>query len=182
MSNVSPTDGGYQYYQRTIGDLEDELKSESKKSKKGQEERLSDLEEAYQTALRKREAELEETVRNLKENLNDTLAREREQNKEEVARIKNDTYDKFGRYQGNEADVLTMQLKEGQAGWEQKHLGDQKALKDAEEAYAQRLKELQSENTLEVEKAVQTTRNSINESNAKTAKKTTLLKAILFKA
>ncbi len=163
MSTVSSTDGGYNYYQRNLTELEDDLRNQAKKNLKSQEEHLQEMEENYKKALQKKDKDLEETVKNIKDNMNETLSREREGNKNEVARIKNDTYDKFGRFQGNDADATKAQFMQAKEGWENQHSADQRLLKDLQEEYSKRSEEQNRRHLLTLDETVQAERNAANE-------------------
>ncbi len=167
MSSVTPTEGGYNYYQRTISELEDELKQEAKKNQKNRDEQVQELETNYQTSLKKKDEELETTVRDLRNHLDESMRRGQEENQNEVAKIKNETYDKFGRYQGNEADVLKQQFASAQKGWDEQHENDKKLLGDLESEYSKRMEVFNKENALKLEKVVAQERDSFNELNSK---------------
>ncbi|MBI4924602.1 MAG: hypothetical protein HY843_01645, partial [Bdellovibrio sp.] len=163
MSSVSPTDGGYQYYRQTLQELEDELNAQAQKHKKNQDEQVQELENNYQTELRKKDEEMDRTVQNLRNNLEETLTREKAENHDEIARIKNETYDKYGRYQGNEADVLKQQFKSAEQGWTDIHKNDKKLLEDSENVYSKHSEDVNQKHQLDLEKALSTQRDSFNE-------------------
>ena len=62
MPGVSPPDGGYVNYQRSVSDLEDEMKEQSRRAEKREDERLASLEAAPQKELAKREMQSEEAI------------------------------------------------------------------------------------------------------------------------
>jgi|GEM_PF-7062534 len=110
MSVNPPADGGYQYYHKNFEELEEEMQTQQKRANERFEAREASFDEANEREAVKKQEALERTVQNVKDNMNETIKTEREYNKAEVDRIKAQTYDKWGRYNGQEADVLKQEL------------------------------------------------------------------------
>jgi hypothetical protein len=163
MSSVSSTDGGYQYYKGTITDLEDQIKEDASRAERRNRERTDDLEKSYQAELADKDRQTEETIRNVKTRANEAALLDREMNKNEIDRVRNLTYDKFGRYNGADADSMRQQLEQFKESSDAQHAKDQHALSDDTDAYNQKLELLNRQHEQQLEEAVQTTRDSANE-------------------
>jgi hypothetical protein len=99
MSSISTTDGGYQYYQRKLGDLESEMRDESKRARENYDERADAIEKQSAQNLRDYEKKSEETVNTVRENSSAQIEKEREAARADVERARAATYDKYGRAQ-----------------------------------------------------------------------------------
>ncbi|MCM2321974.1 MAG: hypothetical protein NDJ90_01795 [Oligoflexia bacterium] len=162
MPGVTPSsDGGYNYYQKALNDLEEELRTEARRSRERQSEQTRKLEEAHQQTLDKYRKETDETVNHIRRNANDTIEQDRRTSKAEIDRIKAQTYDKFGRFNGLEADALQSQLEELQRASAEQHQKDRGDLAASDEHHSQRMNELQEENNRELERNARATRDSV---------------------
>jgi hypothetical protein len=97
MSSISPTDGGYSYYQKNLSDLEDDMTSENKRLRKNTEEREKELEESYRNDIRKHDEASERAVEGIRERNRERLAAGKDSSRVELERAKQETYDKYGR-------------------------------------------------------------------------------------
>jgi len=111
MSNVTGTDGGYRYYQRSISDLEDDLKDEAKKARERQEAESDRLDAAHREDMLDNERKAEKTANNIRENANRTIANERRKAEDEVKQARSQMYDRLGRVNGQEPNEARQQLK-----------------------------------------------------------------------
>ncbi len=161
MPGVSPpSDGGYNYYQKTISDLEDELIKEHKRNEEKREAQIKNLEDKYQEAVRKNEEDSARTIENARQKSNDAIENDRAYQKAEVDRIKAQTYDKYGRFQGNDADVIKTQLKGLKEATDAQRKKDQADISDAREGFSKKIEQLNREQELRMEKAVQAAHDS----------------------
>lgn len=168
MPSVSPpSDGGYQYYQKNISELEDELRNEAKRARERMDERTQSMEEAHRKDLERRDRDLEETIENIRKNSNDTISRERENAQAEVKKLKNDTYDKFGRFGGNESDVMAQQLESLQADSQIQNEKNQRNLTEAEERHEAAMHRASRDAEERAENAIRAARESANETYSK---------------
>ena len=163
MPTVTPSEGGYQYYQRSINDLEEDLRKDHKRATERQDDRIKHIEEANARDLAKKDEENEKTVQHVKEDSQTTIARNREQNKSELDKMKAQSYDKFGRYKGLEADTLKQELDSTTRGMEQQHQNDQRALATTEDVYHSRIEELNKEHQADLETKTQAAHDSAEE-------------------
>lgn len=159
----SPGDGGYQYYNQSITDLENDLKAEAKRTREHAKEATDHLEARYQQSRLDHERQTEETIQNIRDNASESRERDRASSKAEVERVKAQTYDKFGRYNGMEADVLKEQLETQRRAAEQQEF---KALRDqriAEKGYENRSETQARAYQEQLEKTVAAARDAANE-------------------
>ena len=164
MPSVNPPgDGGYQYYHKQIGDLEEELKAEAKKARQNEQEAIQNMESRNREVIAARDQQTEDTVRNIRENANDVIERERLSARNDIQRIKNETYDKWGRFGGVESDVMRQQLDDYRRGSEQALGKAQRDQRLAEQTYAQRSESQAQDYNERLEKAVTAARDSANE-------------------
>lgn len=164
MSGVTPTDGGgYNYYHKQIGELEDELKAEAKRGRERQESALTRAEESHKSDLRKKEKDLESTVKEIRENTSEAIAREREASKSDLDKMKAQTYDKWGRYGGNESDVARSQLQDVSHALEEEQARGRQRLGDMEEAYSLKMEDSNLDHAAEISRAVENERKSSRE-------------------
>jgi hypothetical protein len=171
MPSVSPpSDGGYTYYQKTLTDLEEELKTEHKRAEQRMEDRTKSLEEAYKANLEKRDRQTEETVREVKDNANQTIASDRKYAQAEVDRIKNETYDKYGRFGGQESDVMRRQLEDVRRSSEDQYRKDRRDIAQTETAGQVRLDEEREAHRAEMEEFARNARDSAYETYSKAYK------------
>lgn len=113
MPGVSPpSDGGYQYYQKQLSELEDDIKSEAKRARQNQEERLDAQEKAHREQLIRKEEDAADTINDIRQKSADSHARDRDNSRSEIERLKAQTYDKHGRY----AEDLEQERKQGEKG------------------------------------------------------------------
>ncbi|MCM2279607.1 MAG: hypothetical protein NDJ89_16150 [Oligoflexia bacterium] len=159
-SVTPPSDGGYQYYQKTLNELEEELQAESRRSRERQAEQARKLEEAHQASLAKYREETDETVENIRRNANETIEQDRLYAKNEIDKIKAQTYDKFGRYNGLEADALKGQFDELQRASEEQRRKDRLDLSASEQRHEQRLEDAREEYDAKLERSVRAARDS----------------------
>jgi hypothetical protein len=99
MSSISTTDGGYQYYQRKLSDLESEMRDEAKRSREHYDERADALEKKSTQNVRDYEKKSDEAVNDVRENSSALIDKEREAARADVERARAATYDKHGRAQ-----------------------------------------------------------------------------------
>lgn len=100
MSGVSPTDNSYSQYQRSLGELEDDLQSEYKERESKRNEQMLELEDRYEKKLRASEEDNIDVVNDVKKKYEDTLSDNKKSHLEEHKKMKkelHDTYDRFGR-------------------------------------------------------------------------------------
>jgi hypothetical protein len=97
MSNISSTDGGYQYYNRKIGDLEDELRSENKRAQSRLSEQGETLEANYRKALENNERQANDTVDSIRRSSAEKADQERASARADVEREKSRNYDRYGK-------------------------------------------------------------------------------------
>ncbi|HCM40563.1 MAG: hypothetical protein A2Z97_00535 [Bdellovibrionales bacterium GWB1_52_6] len=168
MSSVSPSDGGYQYYQRTVTELEDELAKEVRRAREREESGAARLEQNYKDELAKRDRDLEDTVNSIKKNSDRYVASERANARAEVDELKAKTYDRNGRY-NSEASALARQLAEQERAHETVEDRNRTRMNEAQEDSSRRTEELHKEYEGKLEKAVTDTRKSILESTGKTS-------------
>jgi hypothetical protein len=138
MSSISTTDGGYQYYQRKLSDLESDMKDEARRARESYEERTDEVERKSQQSKLDLEKKTEQTVDNIRDNASEHAQKERDAARAEVERAKSSFYDKSGRvhsdaaYQQKRADEAIRQA--------QQELESQKAkLQRANESTADRI-------------------------------------------
>jgi hypothetical protein len=105
MSNVSSADGGYQYYNRQIGDLEDELRSENQRARENLNEQANSLEAGYRRALDEHDRQSSETADSIRQASSERIERERENARNDVEREKARTYDRFGKAASDTAAI-----------------------------------------------------------------------------
>lgn len=99
MSSISTTDGGYQYYQRKLGDLENEMRDETRRAREGYDERADAVEKESAANQRRLEKKTEEAVNDIRDHSSEQMERERRNAREEVDRARASVYDKYGRSQ-----------------------------------------------------------------------------------
>ena len=164
MPEVSgPSDGGYNYYQKKLSDLEEELRTDAKKGQKREQERVDDLGKKYDADRVRMEEDFHKSADNIKSNAQDTIDHDREFNRAEVNRIKANTYDRFGRSHGLEADVLKSQLEDLQRTSESRYRKDDSNIRDAQSGYNQRLEEANKNFDERLDQGVQNAHDSAME-------------------
>lgn len=164
MPEVSgPSDGGYNYYQKKLSDLEDEIRTDAKKSEKRERERVDDLGRKYDADRARMEENLRDTVKQVKADSQEQINRDHEYNKGEVNRIKSDTYDRFGRSHGLEADVLRAQLQDQQRASDSRYRKDDDAIRDAQNAYSTKMEEANKDFEERLDQGVQNAHDSAME-------------------
>lgn len=163
MPGVSPSDGGYNYYNKAVSELEDEYKQEIKRNKERSEEAQAKAEEGYRTDLRRKEDDLDRTAANIRESANENIAREREYARAEIDRMRGQTYDKFARYQGASADTLKQQLSDSIETGDARHRQDSKALEDTEKSYQRRAEDADKQHGADLERVARVSRDSAME-------------------
>ena len=160
---LPPSDGGYQYYKTRVAELEDELKTETAKTKKGYEERLGTVEENYRTDLRRRDDSHERAVDNLKHETDKTIENDRETAKNDLQQIKRQTYDKFGRYALDDKEAMRHQLLEADSAIQYNETKSRNALEAAEQKHDKILLDTHKQHGRELEEASSNSRSSQNE-------------------
>lgn len=111
MSSVTPTDQ-YQYYQRTLAELEEELQAEYKERESKRNEQAQELENKYEKKLIENEEESADVVNDVKKKYQDTLSENKKIHQEDYKNIKkelHETYDRFGR-NNREADQYVRKM------------------------------------------------------------------------
>lgn len=164
MPSVTPSDGGYNYYQKTLSELEDELKTEAKRSREREKAATESLEAAHKRNLADRERQAERTINEIKDSANRTIAQERDYNKNELDRIKANTYDKWGRFGGVESDVARQQLQDLRQATDAERDKASRDLRLAEDHYAERMEEAARGYEERLEKNAAAARDSANKS------------------
>ena len=159
MPSVSPSDGGYNYYQRTISELEDELQLEATRARERERERSNALEERYRAAISERDRDVEETVNDIKENANEYVTRDREYSKAELNRIRNQTYDRQGRF-NSDNEISKKQLEDLQKTVEASNDRSRAQLAAAEERHLANIDDFYKQNNEKTEQAVRSARDT----------------------
>jgi len=167
MPSISPSDGGYQYYQRVVSELEEELENEARRSREREETRASRLEENYKEEIAKREQDLQDTVESIKKNSDRYVASERANARAEVEALKSTTYDRSGRY-SSENNTLQRQLENQERDHEIANTRNQTRMNEEQNDNARRVEELHKEYEAKLEQAVKDTRKSVLESSGQT--------------
>jgi hypothetical protein len=161
MPGVSPpSDGGYNYYQKTITELEDELIKEHKRNEERRDAQVKSLENNYHEAIRKNEEAAERTIATNRDKANETIQNDRAYQKSEVDRVKQDTYDKWGRFQGADADTVKTQLQSFKETSEAQRSRDVANLSDQQEGYEKKIDQIYREQQLQMENAIQAAHDS----------------------
>lgn len=99
MSSISNTDGGYQYYQRKLSDLESDMRDETRRARERYDERADALEKDTAANQRKLEKKTESAVNDIRDHSAEQIEKERKSAREDVDRAKASAYDKYGRSQ-----------------------------------------------------------------------------------
>ena len=107
---------------------------------------------------------MEETVNNFKERSNETNATDRANSKNEIDRIKAATYDKYGRYNGEEADVLRQKLKTTAEAYDLQEKMNQRNLRDSDTAFQAKLADRDQRHATELENTVKASHDSAQSS------------------
>ena len=154
MSSVTGTDGGYRYYQKSVSDLEDDLKDEAKKARQRQEDEADRLERAHHEELRTRDEKNAKTVENVRNNSGKLIAQERRKAEEEVKNAKAQNYDRLGRVYGEETNGVREQLKAAQSQMQQIQEREGENRMRAENVYQDRLAEQHEKTSEEAERAI----------------------------
>jgi hypothetical protein len=97
MSSISTTDGGYQYYQRKLSDLESDMKDETRRARERYDERADSLEKESVQNKRELEKQTEKSVNDIREHSSAQIEKERDAARADAASAKAAVYDKFGR-------------------------------------------------------------------------------------
>jgi len=150
MSSVSSTDGGYQYYQRPLSDLEDDLRNDAKRSREHDQERIQKMQEAQEQELRDRDEQIDQTTRTIRENSSDRVRKEREVARKDVEQARAQAYDRFGRTGSEDSGA---KQKYEQAIVEVQNDFDHR-LKGVERAKEEQGKSIAEEANAKVEKAI----------------------------
>ncbi len=168
MSSVSPLDGGYQYQSKAVAELEDEMRLQAKRSREQYDKALASSQEKHDAEFQRRSEQMDRTVQNVRDGAAENVSRERQSAAGEINRLKQATYDKWGRYNGEEADVIKTQFDEAKGAWAHQHENDKRNLQDSEENYDKRLSELNREHAANLERVVQEAHDSASETYTKT--------------
>lgn len=163
-TTLTPAAGSeYRQYKKSVEDVtadyEKQLNNEREKSSR---EANAVREQAAAERLKARE-DADKTVTKSKEALNETVERERAMNKREVERMRSEMYDKFGRYNGQEADTLREQLDAAKIAYETQRKRDKVETLEMESNYQNKLKNAGEQKNAAIEDAVRTYRESIGE-------------------
>jgi hypothetical protein len=138
MSTVSSADGGYQPYQRKIGDVEDELRADAKRSRERMSEQTDALDSSYRRALTRKDEQNDATADSIRNRATERIERERENARNEVEREKSRGYDRTGKAS---TDVIQQQrrsldaLESAQADFDHRRALDQQGRPEAQERH-----------------------------------------------
>ncbi len=99
MSSISTTDGGYQYYQRKLSDLESEMQDETRRARERYDDRADSIDKENTKYRHDLEKKTEESVNTIRENASAQVEKERKEARADAERAKASLYDKFGRAQ-----------------------------------------------------------------------------------
>ena len=147
MSSISSSDGGYQYSQRKLSDLEKEMRDETRRARERYDERADSLEKNYADANVRRNQESDEAVQKIRDDSAEHSARDRQNFRSETEQMKAQTYDKYGRAQNEisfhkkRADEAIQQAQQTLAEMDKKNIDSSDARMDkVNEASRDRLK------------------------------------------
>jgi hypothetical protein len=165
MSGVSPpSDGGYNYYQRTVDDLENEIDDTSKRAEKKRQAELEESDKRHEKELAKREKTLNETVQAMRESANRSVREERKSADAELEAQKAKTYDKSGRLKSPEAAELRDRLAQAHDAMENDHRNSSQRLSDQEAAYEQKSEEQARQSDQRLAREIAEARDSAGQS------------------
>jgi hypothetical protein len=97
VSNVSPSDGGYSYYQRNIDDLEDDIREDAKSREEKRQERLEAQAKRHEEELNRLEAKYAEELARVRDDSNERDMRTKQNARDEISEAKQQTYDRYGK-------------------------------------------------------------------------------------
>jgi len=78
MSSVTPTDNGYNYYQKKLSEDESEIQAEAKRNEENRNRIAKAQEERFNKTLQKNESELQERATQIHEQSNEAIQSSRE--------------------------------------------------------------------------------------------------------
>lgn len=154
-------DGGYQYYKKDVDAVEQDYKKQLDHHREKEDTRAVRAQEALASEREKIEARAATAIKAAKENANDVISRDRDLSKREIERVKAQTYDKFGRYQGNEADVIKQQLSNTKDTIDDMNRNHKRTVDNLENTYATRAERKDREKSDEIEQVVKTQRDAL---------------------
>jgi hypothetical protein len=160
MSVSGPGDGGYQYYHQQVDDLEEELRAQARKARERSDEAEESSARKSEANQRRQEESAAEAIRVAKEKANEAVSYERQNSRAEVERLKRQAYDRFGRYNGEEADVLKQQLADTTQAMKVEQDKSRRAARDTEAAYDQKAQDKSTAHAAELERVAQEAHDS----------------------
>lgn len=157
VSSSGPSDGGYNYYQKSLTDLEEELKAEAQRKDQVREDRAREMEESHKRDLQKRDEDFQRTAEDIRNNAHESVLKDREHSQAEADKWRAQLYDKFGKVGRADAELLQDQLRvlKDQTADDRQH--DRTALENQEKIFHERMEEAGKDSNLKTEKAVQRT-------------------------
>ena len=98
MSTISSsTDGGYQYYSKRLGELEDDLNTEIRRSRDSYEKRANDLKKGYSASVDQTSRDAERAVEESSQKSAEQLQKERTTARTDVEEARRQLYDRYGK-------------------------------------------------------------------------------------
>jgi hypothetical protein len=105
VSNVLAPDGGYNYYNRSIEDLEDDIRSDAKAREEKREEALDTQAKRHEEDLRRQDEKYAEQIAKVRDDAYERIQSARQDARDEANETKKRTYDRYGRlYEQTQAD------------------------------------------------------------------------------
>lgn len=171
MTSVNPPiDGGYQYYAKSVDDLDSDYKADRKHARESQEEREAKLEKNYLEGLRKKDIDAQDTIDSVKKTSNDTLDQQQLKNKEDINQLKGQTYDRFGKFQNQQLDDMRQKLNTTQDELAFQEENTKKNIAKLEEQQQKKISEIQRSTDDASGEAIQKTKDSSLEASQQAAK------------
>ena len=158
-----PSSEDLDYYRRIIEEAQENARKEVKRTKEKEEERVNNLEEKHKANLAQKEKQMNRAIQKARDVASDNVATVRQTADAEIERYKKHTYDRFGRYNGQEVEVLAEQLKSLKESSDTQHNNDQQKLSDQENQYRDKYHNLNREHIDDLEKQAATARKSASE-------------------
>ncbi|HTL12481.1 MAG TPA: hypothetical protein VL588_08345, partial [Bdellovibrionota bacterium] len=138
MSSITPSQQ-ISLYTRSLGEMENDLKEDAARSRKGVEEQVKTVEDNYVDAQRKQEKEYEDTVNDIRDNYTDRL----EQQKHDYeAQLSEARYNRYGRMEPAAEGELRKQNEELRRTLEQERTQSAQHLSNLQEGHERQVRNL----------------------------------------
>lgn len=166
----SATDGGFQNYQQLIADYEKDQAEARTREKARTEKYENDLEAEYTERARENQDKYEKAAQTIREESLKTHQDYLEKSGAEQERFRKQTYDNFGRM-SDDRQTVVRQLDEQSRAMDAEREKQRQIASKMEENYARKEEEREKAFAEKLEKAVQSTRDSISIANDRNLEK-----------